>query len=207
MADFIETPTGIQLMFVGMYLGQEVSNVINLDYGAVPAADEISSITTVVGESWGANVVPWLNGAYDYNGCIGRGLASSMAPTYQYTPPVPTSGGYDAALQTASGAQALCVTLRTGMTGRSGRGRLFIAGVVRSTTDPNYAKQTQAEAIEAGLRRVWSDIAGLSGGMMWCVLSKYHNGQPREQGLLTEITNIQLRNYRLDSQRRRAPKD
>jgi hypothetical protein len=42
---------------------------------------------------------------------------------------------------------------------------------------------------------------------MWCVLSKYHNGQPREQGLLTEITNIQLRNYRLDSQRRRAPKD
>lgn len=207
MADFIETPLGIQLMFAGMYLAQPVSNVINISCSSVPDAAEIQAIAIAVGESWAENVVNHLNGSYDYSGCIARGLASSMAPTYMYTPPVPVSGGFDAGAQKASGAQALCVTLRTGMTGRSGRGRIFIVGATRNATDLNYAITTQAEAIEEGLRLLRNDIFALPGANEWCVLSKYHNGAPREAGLLTPITSVQLRNYRLDSQRRRAPKD
>ena len=71
---------------------------------------------------------------------------------------------------------ALVVTLYTNTRGRSGRGRLYIAGSTEATLlDGSYTT-----AMANGVVAMLSDVkaAALALGWVWIIASRYHNGAP-----------------------------
>lgn len=98
---------------------------------------------------------------------------------------------------------ALVTTLSTHLTGRSYRGRSYIAGIPESAEANNYVDSSYA----AGFVSAFSDLDSSlnTGGYQFVVASFQHNKVPRTTGVATPITDYTT-NLRVDTQRRRMPK-
>lgn len=111
------------------------------------------------------------------------------------------AGGTAAALENGI---ALCASLRTGFSGRSFRGRLYVPGISSSNggSDPNHVGGTYATNMQTAVTNTFQGTGVRAG---WGVLSRVHNGLLRENAICTPITSVVV-NTRLDSQRRRMPR-
>lgn len=103
-------------------------------------------------------------------------------------------------------------TLRTGLSGRSFRGRIFAYGLTHTWngSSQNNVDSTVADDRVAG----WTNLIGVSAGWTpackWVVLSRRHKvgdtpNVERATGVGTPITGVGYSNLVLDFQRRRAP--
>lgn len=104
------------------------------------------------------------------------------------------------------------ITLRTGLVGRSFRGRLFMINpcVGFNDTTPDSVKAASADAVKAGYTDLITRAAGWSPAMKWVVLSRFHKvgdipNVKRAVGIGTEIKSVGYSQLYLDYQRRRAP--
>lgn len=96
---------------------------------------------------------------------------------------------------------ALVVTLYTAARGRTGRGRLYMGGFGENNLQNGLWNQEQADRVIDGLSDL--QIAAAAAGWTWCVVSKYQNGQARQEGLARPIIDLLVRSLRVGSQRRR----
>jgi len=100
---------------------------------------------------------------------------------------------------------AFCITLRTGHTGRSARGRVYIAGIGDTDfTSANTVKTAYATAAEAYV----SDVLATAAVDGWdlSVLSRRTAGSARLLGVFFKVTTVVARNLLIDSQRGRLPR-
>jgi hypothetical protein len=100
------------------------------------------------------------------------------------------------------------VTLRTGLSGRSYRGRVFSAGLSMSQIGGTYNNEIgsgTANAIVAAWSALITKITSLNAAWYWCVLSRRTNNALRANGIGTAITSVGYSSLELDYQRRRAP--
>lgn len=96
---------------------------------------------------------------------------------------------------------ALVVTLRTGLRGRSYRGRVYIPGMPESLmTNGAYAASVSTEVLE-WLQLIKNNAA--TEGWTWGVCSRYHDGVERAAGIVTPITSHEVRSTYPGTQRRR----
>lgn len=115
---------------------------------------------------------------------------------------VPTTTAGLAGGGAAAGNAALVVSLRTGFTGRSFRGRNYLGGLTQTV-------QNTATTVTAGyavaVAAAWQDLIDALNlaSFVLSVLSRYTGGALRVVGLLTEIVTV-IVNTTLDSQRRRT---
>jgi hypothetical protein len=99
---------------------------------------------------------------------------------------------------------ALVLTLRTHVRGRSGRGRLYLAGFTEAgIADGVWAEATIAAAITA-VEAVQTAAQVL--GWTYSVVSRYHNGAKRAEGWPIAITDIVCRSGIPGKQSRRNPR-
>lgn len=113
--------------------------------------------------------------------------------------------------ESAPGNVCACVSFRTGLGGRSFRGRNYIPAVPNdlvaiNTLDPEYistALAAYALLLPGG--------GALPGGWEWVVVSRFTGGSPgvpsvpRSEGIATPVTNVLFADTIVDSQRRRLP--
>jgi hypothetical protein len=103
-------------------------------------------------------------------------------------------------------SECAVVTLGTGFSGRSFRGRAFIGGLNKSSAppgDPNHLTAAVAASLAARCEYTFSNA--LPVGVEHVVLSRQANLAVRPFGIGTEITSYTV-NTRLDNQRRRMPR-
>lgn len=99
---------------------------------------------------------------------------------------------------------ALCLTLRSALTGRSARGRWF-------TQPPHDGQMASANMVLQSYATLWIDFIraminyGALHGWTPIVLSRQTNGAKRAAGVGFPITSVVARNLRTDSQRGRMP--
>jgi len=102
---------------------------------------------------------------------------------------------------------SLCLTLRSGLTGRSARGRFyaFPTGDANLSTSPDLFEATYADDLVDML----DDIVTTASAQGWalCILSRFTAGAARTNAVPFIVTNIQARNLTCDSQRGRLPDD
>jgi hypothetical protein len=100
---------------------------------------------------------------------------------------------------------ALTATLRTASIGRSYRGRIYIGGINASNggADINHVSGTFAGLTAAAVTYTFGHTITLG---TFCVLSRYHDKAPRAQGASNDVLTVTV-NTRLDTQRRRMPKN
>lgn len=99
---------------------------------------------------------------------------------------------------------SIAISLRTGLSGRSYRGRVFHVGVGEDNSAGDYI----SSAYRTGLINAYAALISMANAFdfQWSVCSMYTNGAPRAAGLLTAITQVTIVDTILDSQRRRKPK-
>lgn len=92
------------------------------------------------------------------------------------------------------------ISTRTGLRGRSFRGRTYLAGI---TENDVVLDEFTPEFIEEVLD-VYEELqsAMTTAGFTWVVASRYTNNAPRVTGILTPVTELRM-NERVDTQRRR----
>lgn len=100
---------------------------------------------------------------------------------------------------------APCISFRTGLSGRSLRGRNYIVGAPASKVTGNLIDPDWATT----LRGVYNQNSLISGsgppGWMWIVLSRVFNGAPRPTAFGQEIRQVVFTDLVVDSQRDRLP--
>lgn len=106
----------------------------------------------------------------------------------------------------ASNNVALVASLRTGFSGRSMRGRTYVAGLAEADITGNFFDEANRDGLEDQFKRligIGADPVELNGNL--CVLSRVAAGVVRPSAVSTIINQI-IVNARVDTQRRRLPK-
>lgn len=128
-----------------------------------------------------------------------RDLTSQFSFVKEYTDGLPISGNHAAAASTPGNA-ALVVTFRTGLAGRSFRGRNYIGGLPLVMDDPNHFTDAFAAALQAAYATLPTVLDTLT--LTHVVASRWINGVLRTTGAATPVTGYTV-NDQVDSQRRR----
>jgi hypothetical protein len=96
---------------------------------------------------------------------------------------------------------AAVVTFRTASRGRSSRGRNYVAGFREDDTSATTFDGDIGDTLETAYEELMEDDFE---GFDWSVCTRYTEGSPRENGLLLQITSVEVRNTFFGSQRRRV---
>jgi hypothetical protein len=128
-------------------------------------------------------------------------LNTADGPVAEFVTGYPIVGGNDT--EAAENGVALVVTLRSEARGRTGRGRNYVAGIIRgavasSRFDP--AMVTAVTLLYNNLR-----AAAFTAGHNLCIVSRYVDGAPRVGGILRDVLTVDSVTNATRSQRRRNP--
>lgn len=184
------------------YYGVDLVNVVNFQLvGGYDQAD-IDSLATQIDAGWSANMLPLQWQELEYIRTDVRGLAL-QEDAYSAASAGSGSGGVTTGTPYPANV-AFCVKFVTEVTGRSARGRLYIAGLSSALfiADANIlstaAAQDYADACAAA-------FGSLTGGWQHVILSRQNNGALRPFGIGYQVTNYLYTDTRVDTQRRRLP--
>lgn len=100
---------------------------------------------------------------------------------------------------------AVCVTLRTAVRGRTGRGRMYLSGYPEGSANGGYwevAAQDAAQALADALLTAFK-VGGSSPSLTWGVVSRYEFGVKRDVPAFTAIESFTVHNE-VRTLRRRA---
>lgn len=201
------------VMQFSQFDGEICENVFGVDSGTGAAVD-----ATYLGHVCTA-FITWFNtgdGANKYQQWCGSGttLLSVTAKdlTVQDGGEVTVSanqGGGDSSGTPLPNGVTYCVTAKTGLGGRSGRGRTYLVGMTSSQQDSSNRNKTTASHSLSAVAMMQSLIGAVhaitGGSSALVVLSRRHNNAPRSSLLATPVVFYSARNLFLDYQRRRAP--
>lgn len=208
---FIPAPVGTtRAVFRGSLDGQEVVNVMyfaNIGTGP-PDVTGANGLMESYADAWlQAPATGQLNAAYTLLDVTVTDVEAAGGPTATSTS-APVSGG-STGVHTAN-QSALVVSWRTGLAGRSNRGRTYLGGLDNDIlADANHVTSAFATAVTAGANNFI--VAVQAWGWELSVASYYSgvdgNGRPvpRAEAVITPVT-FAIVNTRLDSQRRRMPR-
>lgn len=180
--------------------GNEAVNVIHVN------TDELTITPTVLGEM--ADVIEaWLDGSWS-------SVASTAWRAVRLELLDLTSDGswyldrtIDVQGNIADDAVPSMVTiamsLRSNLSGRSRRGRLYHVGLAESQTAGDYVPDAQAVFLLNAYNQLRSDL--IAEEFSWCVVSYVGDGVPRTQGMTTDVQSVVLVDLKLDRQNRRRP--
>lgn len=175
------------------------ANVLNFKFATAYDQGDIDALAAAVDQAVGGAFIGLIGTVVTYVSTTVRGLTSSVD--------LEGVNDTEAAAGTASGTSmppnvTYCLSLRTGLTGRSARGRFYTVGVTS-------AHLSAADTVSTTYRDNW--IAALEAigtqagddGWQWGVLSRQNNGVVLGSAVFREITDIIGVDLFLDSQRRR----
>jgi hypothetical protein len=133
----------VQVRLQGTLEGQKVQNVL---YFRAQAADTdaIAHLLAEIVECLITALIPGLSAAYAFERAVGMLVSPTHGVEFEYVPAVLADGVGDLAGDALPSYSSALISLRTGFGGRSGRGRMYIAGVAESSTTGSYIKPDDA---------------------------------------------------------------
>ena len=181
---------------------QQIANVLNFWKPTGYDQADLDALSNAVDARVGSDYLPLVSSGVSYNQTLVRGLENIID--------LQSADGTNAGPGTAAGTgipanNTFCITLRTGLTGRSARGRFYAWPTVASNyTAPSLLSVTYANALVAFLDAVQVDAFAL--GWNFVVLSRYSLGAKRTVAIHNNVIANVARNLIGDSQRHRLPR-
>lgn len=197
---FIPTPNGIEVDITYTANSKELHNIITIDSGEPVSDANVSEAASVVAGWAQTEMVAILGEDAEIISVESKGMDAVETFTAIVTSGFPAAGDVVGALLPTN--VAACVSLRTGLTGRSSRGRLYFGGLTEGQVQENNFTPTAVTAIQAvynELRTILLTAFPLGG---WAVTSFISEGVARAEGRQLLITTVQV-DTRVDTQRRR----
>lgn len=203
--DFVECPNVCQLEAVYLQAGEVVENVFHVLFAAGITVPFMNLLMTDA-DTWDASnqfskrhtttsLVKWR----------ARDLTTQSGAVVELNLATPRPG-------TVSGIPlpnhaTIAISWRTGLAGRSQRGRSYFVGLADSSLDATG--QQLAPAAATAINGSWTALlAAVNANVtrQMVVLSRATGGHPRLTGVTTPITAAVFSDLYVDSQRRRLPK-
>lgn len=182
--------------------GQECVNTIGVLGSVGWGQTDLSDLCTIVRDIWDTSFLPIITSAYTAIEVVGRGLRTE------------SDFDADAQFDATSDGQAdgfpmpnnvtIAVSFRTGLVGRSYRGRNYWPGL----TSTQVAGNTVLTAHITAMRAAYSALrTAINETEVWVmgVISRVQEGVVLESGIVTPITTFAVADATIDSQRRRLP--
>lgn len=198
---FISVPNVCQFNLRASVNGVPIENVFHLKKGDETAwsLPDIIGAAEEMGSAWQAEMLPVLAGGYQARTVYARDLTTEAGLVYEASFAADAFG--TASGETMPGSVAVCITHRTGLAGRSYRGRTYISGMSELSVNGNNIVTGFAATLITNFI-AFKDLV-VDAGYVWGIVSRYHNLAPRAVGIFTRITASTLRDTRVDTQRRR----
>lgn len=181
-------------------LGEQIENTLWFDHGdTLPNNADLGTLADLVGEWWTTNVRILQHTALTLREIY---VQTQDGSGIEWTA-VPDSTSDSGTLDTEAMPNnvVLCVSFRTGLSGRSYRGRNYVPGLTVTGVVGNFVTQVFADDMVAAYTELL--VATSTGEWTWGVASHFSAGVPRIEGVITPITSVVVTDLAVDSQRRR----
>lgn len=181
-------------------MDEQIMNTLwfHKDSGEVASAD-CQTIGDQLASWWFSNMRPLLTVNLTLREVYVRGAERvSGNPEYTSTYSLPVSGTVNA--ESMPGNVSLCVSFRTGLTGRSYRGRNYISGMHDGVVSGN---QFQVSFVNNVVNAYENLIGDIPVGFTWVVASFQTNGVPNIPGIIHPVQSILATDTNVDSMRSR----
>jgi len=197
-----QSAPGIAQLEVQFNIGGKVcENVFNFKYATTYNQAAMDLLAQTGDGAFGPDMAALITTDNAYTSSIARGLefstdvqstSASNAANGSLTPP------------SAPNHDSLCLTLRTANTGRSARGRVFaMPTALTEYESANAVLEAYALAVRTAILTLKTDA--LASGWTMVVLSRRTAGALRAVGVGFPVTDVSVRNFRIDTQRGRMP--
>lgn len=198
---FIPVPDGAEVVVHGKLFGQEIVNTLWFTETGAGAytLEELNTLVGAVADAWRDELLPELSHDYTFVYATATDMQAPGGLQATYATASPQPGGRVG--DSLPGNVAYVVSFRTGHTGRSYRGRNYVAGIDDTAVSGNALSSAYSTAILTAYQAILSAAEAL--GAVPVVVSKYADGAPRTTALTTPITTVMAVDLNLDSQRRR----
>ena len=173
-------------------------------YGEIAGGYSAADVQNLADEmdDWAATELkPWLSvsGTYDFTSTRGLEFANDVIGLSSTG-----AGAGGEASQALPNNAVLSVKRRSGFTGRSARGRVYVpVAFGELSTNENYVSSGFAVGITAALDEV--RVYMLNAGFTEVIVSRYTGGSLRATGVTFDVVDYSVVDTRIDSQRRRLP--
>jgi len=204
---FVPVPDVIEVDVNYTLDGQIVQNTMYFHSSTGWDASSISTWLSDMKDLIASDLMPFLSSALELFELVGKLLdaASSISATFGAFTPV-SGSDINSMLPNNS---TYTISFRTGLSGRSFRGRNYIPGLTSGSVSGNVIDSTT----RTGILDFYTTLRALaiSSGYEMVVVSRFSgvdvNGDPipRVTGLATEILSFGTADFTVDSQRRRLP--
>lgn len=206
---FYPVTNGAQVRLIQSFRDQLVVNTLwFLHLTGAPTFADIQALATACNFQWQSSIATLLSNDLSYERCIVRdySVENSFEAVASPSSPVPGTAG-DAMPNNV----AFAVSLRTGLSGRAYRGRIYLAGIPRAVVEENSLMSTFLDDVSIAM----SGFIGPSEIVPDWQLGVAHrvsSGPPPERlpipldpGVITVASNFSFSDVIVDSQRRRLP--
>jgi hypothetical protein len=201
---FIPIPECAQVLLNYRLNGQECQNGFHLLHTNDRDASALQVLAALWFDWWGDEVRPHQTNDLTLQSIICRDLATENGPSIEFVTTGTTAGARTG--EALPNNCASVVTWRTAQRGRSYRGRTYHLGLTadqRPSTNPNEIDPTVQVNLQAAYADAIDRFSDDATGAL-SVASRFLNGNPRANGILTPILTCAV-DLTLDSQRRRLP--
>lgn len=196
---FVPAPDCAEAVINGTFHTKAIAHVLNFHIPGGYTQSDLDNLSFAVDAGVAADYLNLLNTSVHYDNVHVRGL-NSIIDLESFNS---TSTGYGTSSGTELPANATaCITLRTGHTGRSARGRFY----AWPTADGNLSTgQAFVGAYTTALKTFLDNLISATHLAGWdlVVLSRQSGGVPLTTAAFLEVTTVVVRNSEIDSQRGR----
>jgi len=182
--------------------GEVCVNVYYLNKATTILSTDLTTIINTIKTWWTGTAKGGFHSSLALAAIRTRDMTSQAGLVEDYIYPTPEAG--TVAGVAAPSNVAVCVSHRTGLAGRSYRGRTYLMGIAENVYTDNHLDTTYPAAFGTLVQDMMDDLY-TAGSYVHVVASFYHNHAPRATAQITPVTYLQV-NSRLDTQRRRLPK-
>lgn len=199
---FIPVPACVSAVIRGTYFSNPMITVLHFAKtgGGTYSGADCLSLATFIASAWPLHVMPFFCESYTLNDVKVTDQSSESGPSVTVAPGTPQVGGYTTA--GLPGQNALVMTHRTALRGRSFRGRTYFGALVEPLVVGNQVDGTHMINLLTGWGNFLDECE--AEGHILVIASRYTNNAPRVTGVATPVTTSAWRNGNVDSQRRRS---
>jgi len=196
---FQSVPNCAEVVIRGLALTKPIANVVGFRFGTLPVEADLQQLADTVDAWVGTDYLPLTSNQTTYLVTNARGLTfENDVEAFAATATGPGTQSGSAMPANAT----LCLTLRTGKTGRSARGRFYAWPFSSSVlVDAQNVLPAYGTALATALNHL-KTLAAVDGWQM-VVISRFTLGAQRPTGITFAVTAIESRNTLVDSQRGR----
>jgi hypothetical protein len=200
---FVPAPNIIMVEWRGTLAGQKCENRMMWNVGGVPSHADLIAFATFAWDWWENTYAANITTSVNLREVVTTYMGDENGDQYTYAPDTTTTG--DVSSQALPNETSVCISLRSGLRGRSARGRWFMFGIpIAALVDANNISGSYASASVAALQTLINAVT--TGGNMPVIVSYISGGVPRPGGpVYFTIETALLVDTVVDSQRRRKP--